>query len=307
MTLLSSIFRSLTILTLLLTVTGVAQTLDQLKEKEMLNAKLREEDERNRKQVEKSLETGGKDARANAANRNTKLFNTEKDLPFGEKKLLATSLPNAEKYEAFLRQPETGLCKILNLKETKVGVNDVRSQSAYPQLIGGGTFYSFAKRLHNADEWAQIHLRNGHFQPPYKEMKRTTIVNSGESQQSFVYTSGYDLVLFTELGKISLDEINLQHPALKFLSSFQPPAQYQEFMAQLKLNEAGILAGNINYKNTVPARLNSTYLMRSINYKRADEIIAFQVIHEDSEGNLHLLWKQIAHYPPPDLKGKPQK
>jgi hypothetical protein len=52
----SSRFCSLLILSALLLVEGGAQSrnLDQLREKEMINAKLREEDERARKQVEKS-------------------------------------------------------------------------------------------------------------------------------------------------------------------------------------------------------------------------------------------------------------
>jgi hypothetical protein len=304
-----SIFRSLLILSSLLLVEGWAQSrnLDQLREKEMLNARLREEDEKARKQVEKSLETAGKDTRPKYSSAVPKLYLSEKNLPASEKKLLAPDLQLTQKFATFLRQPETGLAKILNFNETKALVNDVKSPSAYPQIPGGGTFYSFTKRHHIADEWAQLRLRNGVFQPAYSEMKRTTVTESGGIQQNFNYTSGYGWALLTELGNVSLDTVTLENPVIQFLANFQPPMQYQDFNHQLQLNDAGIIADNRIYKSSVPARLNTTYVMRSLNYKRADEVIAFQVIHADSEGNVHLLWKQIARFSAPELKGKPQK
>jgi hypothetical protein len=304
----SSRFCSLLILSALLLVEGGAQSrnLDQLREKEMINAKLREEDERARKQVEKSLETAGKDTRPNPLGTGTKLYLSEKSLPATEKKLLAADLELVQKFAAFLRQPETGLVKILNFNDTKALINNIKA-SSYPPIPGGGTYYSFVKRHNIADEWAQIRLRNGFLQPAYMEMQRTTVTSSGGIPHSFTFTSGYGWALLTELGEISLERVNAQHPAIQFLAQLQAPTQYEEFHQHLKRYEAGISADNSLYKTSLPAKLNTTYAMRSLNYKRADEIIVFQVIHADSEGHLHLLWKQIARFSPPELKGKPQK
>ncbi|MBS1808093.1 MAG: hypothetical protein JST84_07880 [Acidobacteria bacterium] len=283
-----------------------SSSLDQLREKEMLNAKLREEDEKNRKAVEKSLESAGKDPRTATPASNAGRYRAEKDLPNAEKKLLATDLQINQTFASVLRQPETGLFKLLNFKDTKVAILDVKAQSAYPQISGGGTFYSFTKRHHLADEWAQIRLKDGILQPAYSEMKRTTIVSSGGVAQSFVFTSGYELAVIAELGNLPLEAATAQHPVIKRLSQISPPTQYQDFIQQIKQYETGVEADGVRYHSSVPARPNATYALRCVTYKKADILLAFQIVHNDAEGNLHILWKQIAQFPAPELKGKPK-
>ncbi|HEX4947785.1 MAG TPA: hypothetical protein VFZ34_14030 [Blastocatellia bacterium] len=216
---------------------GMAQApsnLDQLQAKERLNAKLREEEEQRKKAAEMSLQRGNEGKFAKDTNTANFYFHSESELPAAEKKLLAAAASEEQKYATFLHQPNTGLFKLLNYQDAKVGLADAKSQLAYPHLRGGGAFYSFAKRNHNADEWAQLRLMNGVLQPAYIEMKRTTVVNSGGAPQSFVYVSGYSMAVFAVLGDVALDDVSWQLPALQSLAMIQLPTQYQDFLQQVK-------------------------------------------------------------------------
>lgn len=235
------------------------------------------------------------------------LFKTENELPGQQKKLLAVAPEERQKHEAFLRQPDTGLFKLLTIDETRLAINDVKAQNSVPQLIGLGAFFSFTKQTHNADEWAQIRLKNGVFLPAYLEMKRNTLASSGGMAQSFVYTSGYSLALFTMLGNMALDDLALPHPALQFLVAWQPPTQYQDFISQAKQLQTGVNLGQQRFQSSIPARPETTYAMRAINYKKADVIVAFRIVQQDADGSLHILWKQLQSVPPIELKGKPAK
>ena len=280
-------------------------SLDQLQAKERLNAKLREEDEQRKKAAEMGLQRS-KEAE-NAATTSNVYFRSENELPGSEKKLLATEATELQKYDPFLRQPETGLFKLLNYQETKAALTDAKSQFAYPHIRGGGTYYSFAKRNHNADEWAQIHLRDGVLQAAYTEMKRTTVASSGGVPQSFVYISGYSLAVFTALGDVTLAEITMQQPAIQVLAGLQPPTRYQGFVEQGKQYSVGVNRGQNRYQTALPARPDTTYAMRSLNYKKADVIVAFRIVRQDRDGSLHILWKQLKSVPLAELKGKPAK
>ena len=279
--------------------------LDQLQAKERLNAQLREEDEQRKKAAELGLQRSKEGE--NAATTSNVYFSSENELPSREKKLLAADAAESQKYDSFLRQPQTGLFKLLNYQETKAALTDAKSQFAYPHIRGGGTYYSFAKRNHNADEWAQLHLRDGVLQAAYTEMKRTTVASSGGVPQSFVYISGYSLTVFTTLGNVALEEVTMQQPALQVLAGMQPPTRYQDFVEQMKQYSVGLHVGQNRYQAALPARPDTTYAMRSLNYKKADVIVAFRIVHQDRDGSLHILWKQLKSHSSAELKGKPAK
>ncbi len=279
--------------------------LDQLRAKEMLNAQLREEDEQRKKATEQGLQRGEEAGNINTvANR---YFSSESELPAAEKKLLTTDAAELQKHQALLRQPDTGLFKLLNYQEAKAALSDAKSQFFYPHIRGGGTYYSFAKRNHSANEWAQLHLQDGILQGAYTEMKRTTVANSGGVIQSFVYTSGYSLAVFAALENVRLEEVSLQHPALQALTELQPATQYQDFISQIKQYNTGVQIGQQRYESSIRARFETTFVMRSINYKKADVIIAFRIVQQDADGSLHILWKQLKRFPPAELKGKSAK
>ncbi len=271
--------------------------------RQKIEAKIKEDDTLNRKRVESMTNNSAKPS----APATVPLFKAENELPNHEKKLLAVSAQELQKHEAFLRQPDTGLFKLLTIDETRLAINDVKTQQAFPHLVGLGAFFSFAKQTHNADEWAQMRWKDGAFHPAYTEMKRTTVASSGGMAQSFAYTSGYGLAVFTVLGNVAVEEVGGQHPAVQILAELQPATQYQDFINQVKQFGAGFNSGAQRYQSSIPARADTTYVMRAINYKKADVIVAFRVVQPDADGNLLILWKQLKTFPPAELKGKPAK
>jgi hypothetical protein len=265
--------------------------------------KLKEDDALNRKRVESMVNNTNK----NSAPVTVPLFNTEKELSAREKKLLAVSEAERQKHQAFLQQPDTGLFKLLTIDETRLAIHDINEQQAFPHLVGLGAFFSFAKRTHNADEWAQIRWKDGAFHPAYTEMKRTTVASSGGMAQSFAYTSGYGFAVFTALGNVPLEEVTLQQSAVQGLAALMPATQYQDFINQVRQARAGFRIGGQQYQSVTPVRADTTYVMRAINYKKADVIVAFRVVQQDADGSLHILWKQLKSFSPAELKGKSAK
>lgn len=267
--------------------------------------KIKEDEALVRKRAEMLANNAGKNA--NAEPTSVPLVKTETELPQQEKKLLAPDAQERQKFQELLRQPDTGICKLLAIDETRLAITDVKSQSNVPHLIGLGAFFSFTKQTHNADEWAQIRLKSGVLYPAYTEMKRTTLASSGGMTQSFSFTSGYSLAVFTTLENVSLEQVSLQHPAIQPLIELKPATQYQDFANQVKQFNAGINIGAHRYQSAIAARPDTTFVMRSVNYKKADVIIAFRIVQQDRNGNLHILWKQLKSFPSAELKGKPPK
>ncbi len=292
---------------LLFPVLGFAQVqrMEDLVAKEELQRKIREEEQKGKNAVKEKMEAANTNLRAGINDRPI-LYNNENELPTQEKLLITVEEPQREKYSSFLKQPGTGIVKILSFRENKLAVNDIRTQSAFPNIPGSGTYYSFAKRNHIADEWAQIRLYDGVFLPAYSEMKRTTVASSGGAAQSFTYTSGNEFGVFAELGDMPLENVNLEHPALKFLLDFVPPKDAVELANRRKILRAGIVKDNLRFQGGVLSKANTTYAMRSINYKKTDAVYVFRVINQSNDGSVLLLWQQMKSFSPIELKSKPQ-
>lgn len=295
---------------LLLSVTIVAQQnarIEQLRADEearaKLNAKLKEDDEKMRKQAEAVMNSPVNSRREPRPT----LYESESQLPANEKKILAPDNQELTKYETFLHQPGTGLCKLFAINEARLAMTDVKFGRSYPHLVGNGAFYSFTKHTHNADEWAQIRLKDGVFYPAYTEMKRTTTAASGGMTQSFSYTSGFSFAVFTALRTVAMEEINSDHAAVRILTELAIPTTYQTFTEQIKTYSTGLNVGAHRLQSSISANPELIYLMRSINYKKADVIIVFRIVQQDRDGNLHILWKQLKSFPSAELKGKPPK
>lgn len=283
------------------------EMINLLRDKEALEKKIREEDERNKKNVEGGLDNSKQKNSAMEAVAFRKIYASEKMLPATEKSLLIPDPDDFKSYEAFLKQPNTGVFKLFSFSESRRGINDIKGQSAYPSIPGNGTYYSFLKRNHDLDEWTQIRLIGEQLQSGYYEMRRSTPVNSGGVIQNFDYVSGTAVCLFAHLGDVQLDQINEENIALKLLANLKTPSGYPELTDKSNPYKIGLRTANINFQPAIATQANTTYLMRSILYKKSDALFAFRIIKKDSYGNITVLWKQLKNFGVPDLKGKPQK
>ena len=293
---------------LLFPVLGFAQVqrMEDLVAKEELQRKIREEEQKGKNAVKEKMEAANTNLRAGIKVRPI-LYNNENELPTQEKLLITVEEPQREKYSSFLKQPGTGIVKILSFRENKLAVNDIRTQSAFPNIPGSGTYYSFAKRNHIADEWAQIRLYDGVFLPAYSEMKRTTVASSGGAAQTFTYTSGNEFAVFAEIGNTPLENVNLEHPALKFLFEFVPPKDSIELASQRKILRTGIVKDNLRFQVGALSKADTTYAVRSIIYKKTDAVYVFRVINQSADGSVLLLWQQVKTFSPIELRNSKRK
>lgn len=51
------------------------------------------------------------------------------------------------------------------------------------------------------------------------------------------------------------------------------------------------------YSRRIPAKANTTYVLRSISPRRSDVLVAFRVVREDHDGSTTLLWKLLKRNP----------
>ena len=222
-------------------------------------------------------------ARNQAANRpveKTPIYVSERYLTAKEKKLLAPAAGDQQAYAEFLRQPGTGLCRLLAVNPRLVDAKTLSEKKDLP-LAGGGAYYSFTKLTHDLDKWSELRLRDGELQ-------------TGFTPQS--------LGILAVVGETALESTNLTHPTVKMLANYAPPSTLPEFQRQAEMIRGGLTTDGVTYKSAVPVMLNITYVLRATSYERADVLILLRVIRQAEDASVTLLWKRLASYPKPVFK-----
>ncbi len=243
----------------------------------------------------------------------------ERDLTSAQKKILAASSEDQIRFMDFLKQANTGIIRLLpqGKLEASYTVSADDPQSALP-IMGGGAYYSFAKKTHAFGIWSDICLRENVFY--------TSI-----TEQSFG--------LFTALGDLPIESVTLQNSRVDFLRKIVLPTVGSEAVAMRKRNAEGFKIGNITYGSAFRAMHNLTYVLRSITYKQpdylykfnslkegletrsardtnvalipsisqpvyqgADVLLAFRVIRQDDDQGVTILWKRLKKSSAPELK-----
>jgi hypothetical protein len=94
----------------------------------------------------------------------------------------------------------------------------------------------------------------------------------------------------------------LEHPAVEYLSQFKTPTKESDARTQWRQLDLGLTINEITYKRDLPALVNKTYVLRSINYEQADILVAFRVIRRDADGSVIVAWKTLKKFPVPRLE-----
>lgn len=267
----------------------------------------------------------------------TEIDSKRKEIAELEKQFLAPSDEDRLRYADFLRLPDTGLIRLLprekydsayaqtvspptpgsfprkkaeDLHNSSLpgalipgrapsggGVAPVQNDAAFTNLDdlpsvnggslkptpitmrGGGAYYSFTTRNH---EYGGSHIQLDH----------------GELSSGF---SGANYGLLTKLGKVPLEDVNLQTPAVGPLAGYAPPAQPQEARLEQSRFREGAKIDGVKVKRSLPLQLNATYLLRAINYAQSDVLVAFRVVRIDSDRSAVILWKLLKQFPTPQL------
>ena len=147
-------------------------------------------------------------------------------------------------------------------------------------ISGGGAYYSFVLQSHEYGDGSDISL----------EAHRLRANGFG----------GCDFGFFANLGTVSLESINEQSPALKFLLTFAP-ADGNEPLIRKQQREA--MDDKLSDKGTLfPSTIKNFYAgqtlgLRSITFDRMDVLVVLKIIRIDEDGSVILAWKKIKSFP----------
>jgi len=215
--------------------------------------------------------------------------------------ILAPSRENVDKYAAFLRQPDTGIVK-LNANEECA--NNAEVVAADPNCLkykipGGGTAYSFRYESHRIPRLSDLML------------KKDVLKTDGVLQQG----------LMVYLGDIPIDGLSLTSPGMRYLVNFKPASDKTDLTSMDRRLLVGIESDGYSYRLGFYVKNGRTFALRSIAFqgsfirswnnipydeftydKRDDITVVFKVIDVDADGNLTIVWKELARRHAPALK-----
>jgi hypothetical protein len=111
-----------------------------------------------------------------------------------ERLFLGPSEEDRAAYAEFLRQPDTGLIRLLprEVYESEVYKKNNKTLT----IRGGGAYYSFTRLTHEYGYGSDIQLE------------------SGDLSVGF---AGANYGMLTTLGDVPLDEITIEHPSVRFI------------------------------------------------------------------------------------------
>lgn len=214
---------------------------------------------------------------------------------------LEVSEPLLTRYDAFLKQRDTGIVK-LNADSSCLSDVDVvvaSEKCIVFKMPGAGVAYSFRTESYRLPRLADVILLDGIFK-----------------------TGGvYQQVTMADIGDVPIDQLSLDTKGMKFLVDMKPVLDSDEFLRFDKEIAQGIESGGYLYRKGHPVRENATFVLRSIAYRgrflrtvdgiqydeldfdrRRDVIVGFRVVEKDPDGNITILWKKFKDVESPILK-----
>lgn len=215
-----------------------------------------------------------------------------------QKKRLQPSESDLSRYAEFLRQPRTGIFRLMPDLGCNDNANVVRADAACLAVIPESSWYSFREKEHTIGMLSDIRLRNGN------------LITDGLLAQG----------ILVRLGDVDLEKVALSGDGLEFLSEFTPLAPGLDAQKQYFALLGGVKVGKYEFRKSVPAAENTTYALRVVAYKgnvyrsfrgfrfdlldgdkRVDLTIAFRVVRHESDGSATLVWKEVARRESPRI------
>jgi hypothetical protein len=209
-----------------------------------------------------------------------------------EREILAPNSEDETKFAQFLKSKKTGLTKLIIDKgcDKDVGVIVSTPHCLKYSMPGAGASYSF-----RYDNYRIRYLSDINF--------------TGKFFQSVgVLTHG----IFADIGDVPLEDVNLNTKGIEFLEKIEPAESFAEAKTLIDKLEKGIENDGFIYKNNLPIKENTTYILRSIAYrgnsfrtvagimfdelefdKREDITVAFRVVRVEPDESVTILWKKL--------------
>lgn len=235
----------------------------------------------------------------------SKVFRRRAILPFKkrvsreQKQLLAPDIADLQRYEVFLRQPNTGLIKLFPDLGCEENAAIVRADETCLKAIPMSGFYSFREKEYTSSHLSDIRLKND------------VLITDG------LLTQG----ILVALGDVGLETVSLSSGGMKFLNEFVPETRGAEALKQTRQIIKGINTDDHFYRKALFASENVTYALRLIAYRgsffqtfrglpfdllagdeRDDLTVAFRVVRKNKAGNITILWKELARKDAPKIK-----
>ena len=195
-----------------------------------------------------------------------------------EKRFLAPSEEDQTTYADFLRLPDTGLIRLL--PREKYDTEAYKDGTKYLTMRGGGAYYSFSRLTHEYGFGSDIELDHGRLSTGF---------------------AGADYGLLTDLSDTPLENVSLESAAGQVFANYSPAEDEPRARIEQRRTSEGATSNGVSYKRSQQVRLNSTYLLRSVNYGRSDVLVAFRIVRIDNDDSVTILWKQLKKYPTPYL------
>lgn len=189
-----------------------------------------------------------------------------------EKKLLAPADADRSAYPEFVGQPDRGLIRLLP--------REVYDKETTLTVRGGGAYYSFTRLTHSYGYGSDISLEQGFFKVGF---------------------AGADYGILINVGDVPLEELNTENAKVKFLATYNTVLEEPQARVEQRRFGGGTSIDGILYSERVRAQVQSTYVVRSINYSQSDVLVAFRVVRKDTDGSLIITWKMLKEFPVPDL------
>src|SRR5215475_7078521 len=184
-----------------------------------------------------------------------------------ENRLLVVSAEDKAAFADFLKLPDTGLIRLLPREKYDMKLS----------IRGGGAYYSFTRLTHEYGR-SDIGLEQGKFGSGF---------------------AGFNFGLFISLGDLPLEAVTLENAGVNALAEYQAPPTEAEIRAQYRQTHQGIKLGEFIATSYVPAKVGTTYALRSLDFDVSDVLVAFRVIRQDQDGSVVLLWKTLKKFPVP--------
>lgn len=180
-----------------------------------------------------------------------------------EKKYLEPSADDRTRYAEFLRQPNTGLIRLMPTGN-----------------FGRGVYYSFTRLTHEYVGETDLSFESGQFRSGF---------------------AGANYGFMTNLGDVPIEEVGQTTPGVTFFAAYKAPKEEQAARKEYHRLARGAEIEKLPVARSVPVQQDTTYLLRSINYGYSDVLVAFRVVRIDSDGSAIIVWKLLVKYETPKL------
>lgn len=187
------------------------------------------------------------------------------------KGLLAPSAQDVADNLAFLQLKDTGLVKLLP-RENPGSPADRNAKRV--KIRGGGAYYSFFYLSHDNVYGWDLQL----------------------DQNTLSVGYGRDYGMLTDLGDVSLGDISADDSRAAFIATYKPARTGSNILCEIQRFRDGVVVNGSLYNLSLPVKVNSTYLLRSINYGRSDLLVGFRITRQESDGHITILWKLLKQY-----------